>query len=161
MTRVLTIFVVLSVLCNSCSSGSQNESETYGRKSMDVFAHAARKNYGIALHSSTGAFQDKIYLFAFDFYVMKEKSVDEVRELMRSLARDFKEMTLQDKNLKTYLAKDPVSDDMLTIQLSFVKIGKNNLTTAILKNGTIYYYFTEGKDVVVREESINGADVRQ
>lgn len=161
MTRLLTILLVISALCASCPTRSQNEPEVYARKSMDAFAANARRDYGVSLHSNTGAFHDKIYHFAFDFYVMEDKSIDEMRELMYSLVHDFETHANQDQQLKPYLAKDPINTDMLTIQLTVVKRGSNNLTTVILKNDVIYFYFTKGKEVEVVEEQFSEAVVRR
>lgn len=119
---------------------------------MDAFAVKSRKNYGVSLHNNTGAFHDKIYHFAFDFYVFEEKSVDEMRDLMYSLVNDFKTHVNQDQQLKPYLAKDPINIEMLTVQLTVVKRGNNNLTTVVLKNGTLYFYFTKDKQVEIVEE---------
>ena len=102
---ISSLLLIFSLSC--CQGRSCPPHVKYAYKEISKFRKSAREKYGVVLMGHGGAFRKKINKINLTFYIQKEQSIDEMRDLMVHLANDFLTQINSNDEIRPYLVEYP------------------------------------------------------
>lgn len=103
---------------SNCQNKTGSPHVKYTYKEINKFKKHAFKKYGVVLWGHGGGFMNQINKIDLSFYIKKEKSLDEMRDMIVNLANDFITQVNSNNEIKQYLVEIPFSSDHLKLSVA-------------------------------------------